>query len=77
MSVGFVNMFAATVDSFHVDEDAFQAVLAVYGTIAFVLWLCTFKLNKTMCALLFFVTVTFYALSAGVKSVVADKIGGW
>ena len=41
------------------------------------LWVLTFKLNKTVCSLFFLLGVTCILLSFGVQNPTVDKVGGY
>jgi succinate-acetate transporter protein len=56
---------------------AVQAMLFLAGVFTFVLWICSFKLNKTLNLLFFCLATTFFLLTGGVRNETVDKVGGW
>jgi succinate-acetate transporter protein len=56
---------------------AVQAMLFLAGVFTFVLWICSFKLNKTINLLFFCLASTLFLLAGGVRNETVDKIGGW
>jgi len=56
---------------------AVQAMLFLSGVFTFILWICSFKLNKTINLLFFLLATTLFLLSGGVRNETVDKIGGW
>jgi succinate-acetate transporter protein len=60
-----------------INPKATQAMLILMGIFTFVLWICTFKQNKTLCALIGMLMTTFFFLAIGVDSEVCDYIAGW
>jgi succinate-acetate transporter protein len=56
---------------------AVSALLVLSGLFTSVLWICSFKLNKTLNLLFFLLATTLFLLSGGVWNETVDKIGGW
>jgi succinate-acetate transporter protein len=54
-----------------------QAMMFLTGVFSTILWICTFKLNKTLNLLFFLLMITLFLLCAGVQNEVIDRIGGW
>ena len=63
--------------NFPIDHEAVQALLCMMGAVTTVLWACTFSLNKTICALFFFLALAFFLLAGGVKNEKVEVAGGW
>jgi succinate-acetate transporter protein len=81
MSIGTVEIVQILA---HPDSDlaspnpkAVQAMLFLAGLFTFVLWICSFKLNKTINLLFFLLSTTLFLLCGGVRNETIDKIGGW
>ena len=53
------------------------ALLFLSGLFTFVLWICSFKLNKTLNLLFILLATTLFLLSGGVYNETVDKVGGW
>jgi succinate-acetate transporter protein len=79
MSLGTVDIvqLLAGGDVTSPNPKAVQAMLFLAGTFTFVLWICSFKLNKTLNLLFFLLSSTLFLLSGGVRNETVDKIGGW
>jgi succinate-acetate transporter protein len=79
MSLGTVDIvqLLAGGDVTSPNPKAVQAMLFLAGVFTFVLWICSFKLNKTLNLLFFLLASTLFLLSGGVRNEVVDKIGGW
>lgn len=79
MSVGTVDIvqLLAFGNATPPNPKAVQAMLFLAGTFTTILWICTFKLNKTINLLFFLLATTLYLLCAGVRNEVIDTIGGW
>jgi succinate-acetate transporter protein len=60
-----------------VNPKALQALLILCGIFTTVLWICTFKMNKTICLLFGLLATTFYVLAAGVRNETIDQVGGY
>lgn len=60
-----------------INEEAVQCMLTLVGVFTTVLWICTFKMHLTINLLFFFLAITLFLLSAGVKDETVDKVGGW
>lgn len=56
---------------------AMQTILALLCLCSSMLWSLTFKLNKTICVLFFFLTCTCGLLAAGVENETMNKVGGY
>ncbi|KAL3909897.1 MAG: hypothetical protein SGILL_007907 [Bacillariaceae sp.] len=59
------------------NPNAVTALLFLSGLFTFVLWICSFKLNKTLNLLFFLLATTLFLLSGGVYNETVDKVGGW
>jgi succinate-acetate transporter protein len=79
MSLGtaeiLVNLYADEGQT--INPKATQAMLILMGIFTFVLWICTFKQNKTLCALIGMLMTTFFFLAIGIDNEVCDYIAGW
>lgn len=60
-----------------VNTQAVQAMLSLMGIFTFVMFLCTFVLNKTLSVLLFLLMTTFFLLAVGVEYETVDRVAGW
>jgi succinate-acetate transporter protein len=78
MSVGTVSIVSliATDGKPYANPLASQAMLFMVSVFTFMLWVMTFKLNKTICSLFFLLGTTCMLLSWGVQNETVDKIGG-
>jgi hypothetical protein len=56
---------------------ALTGMLFLSGLFTTILWICSFKLNKTLNLLLFLLATTLFLLSGGVYNETVDKVGGW
>ena len=56
---------------------AVQAMLALVLLFTVMLWVLTFKMNKTICFLFFLLTTTLTLLCAGVENKTVDTAGGY
>ena len=56
---------------------ALCAMLFLSGLFTSILWICSFKLNKTLNLLFFLLASTLFLLSGGVYNETVDKIGGY
>jgi succinate-acetate transporter protein len=56
---------------------AITALLFLSGLFTFILWLCSFKMNKTLNLLFMLLATTLFLLSGGVYNETVDKVGGW
>ena len=81
MSLGTVDIVQMLA---HPDSDlaspnpaAVCALLFLSGLFTFILWICSFKLNKTLNLLFFLLATTLFLLSGGVYNETVDKAGGW
>jgi succinate-acetate transporter protein len=78
MSLGTVDIVQLlATDAQAPNPKASQAMLFLAGVFTFVLWICTFKLNRTLNLLFFLLTSTLFLLTGGVRNETVDKIGGW
>jgi succinate-acetate transporter protein len=79
MSLGTVDIvqLLAGADATSPNPKAVQAMLFLSGAFTTILWICSFKLNKTLNLLFFLLASTLFLLCAGVRNEVIDKIGGW
>lgn len=60
-----------------VNPKASQAMLFMVGLFTFMLWVLTFKMNKTICSLFFLLGSTLMLLTFGVENKTADQVGGY
>ena len=79
MSLGTVDIIQllAFGDATPPNPKAVQAMLFLSGAFTTVLWICSFKLNKTLNLLFFLLASTLFLLCAGVRNETIDTIGGW
>jgi uncharacterized protein len=80
MSLGtmdIIQILAGGHDPTPVNPKAVQAMLVLVGFYTFILWVCTFKMNKTINLLFFLLTSTLFILAGGVRNETVDKVGGW
>ena len=86
MSLGMMDIVQVLSERHYLLEDttptppnpkAVQAMLFLTGVFTFVLWICSFKLNKTLNLLFFCLASTLFLLAGGVRNETIDKIGGW
>ena len=56
---------------------AVQAMFILASIFTYILWVCTFKLNKTINLLFFLLGTTLLLLGIGVRNETIDIIGGW
>lgn len=56
---------------------AAESMLFLMGIPTAVLWICSFKKNKTLSLLFGLLTATFFLLMAGVRHETVDKVGGY
>ena len=54
-----------------------QALFFLVGVFSFVLWICTLKMNKTICLLFGFLTVLLFTLMGGVRNETANQVAGY
>lgn len=59
------------------NEKASQAMLFMVSVFTFMLWVLTFKINKTICMLFFLLGTTCMLLSFGVRNETVDIVGGY
>ena len=52
-------------------------MLVLMGIFTFILWICTFKQNKTLCLLIFSLMMTFFLLAGGIDNDVVDYVAGY
>ena len=60
-----------------VNPTAMQAMLSLVTVFTVMLWVLTFKMNKTICVLFFLLSVTVILLTAGVTNKAADTVAGY
>lgn len=79
MSLGTVDIIQllATGVATPPNPKASQAMLFLAGLFTTILWICSFKLNKTINILFFLLASTLFLLSGGVRNDIVDQIGGW
>lgn len=78
MSVGTVEIISLLApNAAPVNKEALQTMLVLMGTFTTIMWVCTFKMNKTINLLFFLLATTLYLLAVGVKSDTADKVAGY
>ena len=79
MSVGTVEIVSllATGKKPPVNAAALQAMLFMVGVFTFMLWVLTFKMNKTINSLFFLLGSTLWLLCIGVEHETVDKVGGY
>lgn len=79
MSVGTIEIVSllATGKKPPVNNSALQAMLFMVGVFTFMLWILTFKMNKTINSLFFLLGSTLWLLTFGVENETADKVGGY
>jgi succinate-acetate transporter protein len=79
MSVGTVEIVSllATGKKPPVNATALQAMLFMVGVFTFMLWVLTFKMNKTINSLFFLLGSTLWLLCIGVEHETVDKVGGY
>jgi uncharacterized protein len=54
-----------------------ESMLFLLGIMSVMLWVLTFKLNKTICMLFGLLCMTCFLLAFGVQNPTVDKVGGW
>ena len=67
----------ASVDVAPANSKAMQAMLALVFVFTVMLWVLTFKMNKTICFLFFLLTTTVLLLCAGVGNKTVDQVAGY
>lgn len=81
MSVGTVEIVSLLAASNGVpaysNPKATQAMLFLVSIFTFMLWVLTFKINKTICSLFFLLGTTCLLLSFGVHNETVDRVGGY
>jgi succinate-acetate transporter protein len=79
MSLGTVEIVSllATGEKPPVNATALQSMLFMVGVFTFMLWVLTFKMNKTINSLFFLLGSTLWILCVGVEHDTADKVGGY
>lgn len=78
MSLGTVDIVQIlATDAQSPNPKASQAMLFLAGLFTSILWICSFKLNKTLNLLFLLLATTLFLLSGGVRNETVDKIGGW
>jgi hypothetical protein len=79
MSIGMIDTVSllATGKPPPINHEALQAVLFMMGIFTFMMWVLTFKMNKTICSLFFLLGSTLWLLCFGVDNETADKVGGY
>jgi uncharacterized protein len=76
-TVDIVQLLAPDGDVARPNPKAVQALLFLAGLFTFILWICSFKLNKTLNLLFFLLSSTLFLLCGGVRNETVDRIGGW
>lgn len=59
------------------NHKAIQAMFFLVALFSVMLWVLTFKMNKTICCLFFLLTTTLVLLCAGVDNKTVDQVGGY
>jgi succinate-acetate transporter protein len=79
MSVGTVEIVSllATGKKPPVNATALQAMLFMVGVFTWMLWILTFKMNKTINSLFFLLGSTLWLLCVGVEHETVDIVGGY
>mmetsp|Transcript_6237 Transcript_6237/g.7157 ORF Transcript_6237/g.7157 Transcript_6237/m.7157 type:complete len:316 (+) Transcript_6237:105-1052(+) len=77
MGLAFDYVLHEALDDYPFDKEAVQMMFCLWGLFTTALWLCTFRLNKTLCLLFFLLATLFFMLAAGVKDKTVDKAAGW
>ena len=78
MSLGTVSIVSLLATSAPpVNLLANHAMLFLLGVTSTMLWILTFKLNKTICSLFLLLLLTCFCLSFGVQNETVDKVGGY
>ena len=67
----------SSVDVTPANPKAVQTMLALVTVYTVMLWVLTFKMNKTICCLFFLLTTTLVLLCAGVVNKTVDQVGGY
>ena len=78
MSIGtvqFVSLLSG--GDVKVNPRAIQAMFFLLALCTVMLWVLTFKMNKTICCLFFLLTTTLVVLCAGVDNKTVDQVGGY
>lgn len=78
MSLGLVDMIQliAPRELAKPNPEAVQTMFFLTAIYSFVLWICTFKMNKTINLLFFLLLVTLILLGFGVVNETVDRVGG-
>jgi hypothetical protein len=77
-TVDIIKIIAASDDHpVAANPKASQAMLFLVGVISTIFWICTFKLNKTICVLFGSLTVTVFLLVGGVRNETVDQVAGY
>ncbi|CAJ1946374.1 unnamed protein product [Cylindrotheca closterium] len=78
MSLGLIDMIQllAPREMAKPNPEAAQAMFFLTAIYSFVLWICTFKMNKTINFLFFLLFITLLLLGFGVVNETADRVGG-
>lgn len=77
MSVAASRFLAVFGNDIPINPHAVQAMLSLMGIFTFVMFLCTFVMNKTISLLFFLLMMTFFLLAGGVNNETVDKVAGW
>jgi succinate-acetate transporter protein len=78
MSLGTVDIVQLLAgDATPPNPKAVQAVMFLSGAFTTILWICSFKLNKTLNLLFFLLASTLFLLCLGVRNEAIDQVGGW
>ena len=79
MSIGTIEIVSllSNGEAAPANPDATQAMLFMVFLFTVMLWILTFKMNKTICFLFFLLLVTCLLLFFGVDNETVDKVGGY
>ena len=80
LSVGTAHIVALLATDFRsvtFSPRAMQAMLVLMGIFTAIMWVCTFKMNKTICLLFLLLASTFFLLAGGVENEGVDVAAGW
>lgn len=79
MSVGTVEIVSLLTTNGvpYSNPKATQAMLFMVSIFTYMLWILTFKINKTICSLFFLLGTTCILLSFGVHNETVDRVGGY
>jgi GPR1/FUN34/yaaH family len=79
MSIGTIEIVSllSNGEAAPANPNATQAMLFMVFLFTVMLWILTFKMNKTICSLFFLLLVTCLLLFFGVDNETVDKVGGY